>query len=183
MPLASVNAPAAEPGPLALREGYAAHLACRGRGNVAYERAARAFLRRWPDVQAWAGLPLRQRLAAGSATRPFVTFLMVSGWLRPGYDYLVARKLSSLWRDVVGTRLDDELARFIAAARQLGFTQRQASAVASQIIARLLIQTGRALDGLTEDDLGELIAACRDRQARSGAGWKHYRGELVKSFV
>ncbi|MQA17532.1 MAG: hypothetical protein GEV09_26600, partial [Pseudonocardiaceae bacterium] len=60
-------------------------------------------------MQTWATLPLRQRLAAGSATRPFVTFLMVTGRLRPGYDYLVARKLSSLWRDVVGTRLDDEL--------------------------------------------------------------------------
>lgn len=178
MPLASVNAPAAEPDPLALREAYAAHLARRGRGNVAYERAARAFLRRWPGVQAWARLPLRQRLAAGSATRPFVTFLMVTGWLRPGYDYLVARKLSSLWRDAVGTRLDDELARFIAAAHELGFSRRQASAVASQIIARLLIQTGRGLDELCEDDLGELIAACRDRQERTGAGWKHYRGAL-----
>lgn len=178
MPLASVNAPAAEPDPVALCSDYAAHLARTDRGNVAYERAARAFLRRWPQVQTWAALPLSRRLAAGSATRPFITFLMVAGWLRPGYDYLLARKLSSLWRDVVGTRLDDELARCIAAAQRLGFTQRQASAVASQIIARLLIQTGRRLEELTEDDLAELIAACQARQARTGAGWKHYRGAL-----
>lgn len=177
MPHASVNASAADPDPLALREAYAAHLARQGRGNVAYERAARAFLRRWPQVQTWAALPLRRRLSAGSATRPFVTFLMVTGWLRPGYDYLVARKLSSLWR-VAGTRLDGELARFVTAARELGFSERQASAVASQIVARLLIQTSRPLDRLTEDDLGGLISACQDRQALTGAGFKHYRGAL-----
>jgi integrase len=176
MPLASVNAAAEDP--RALCAAYAVHLARSGRGNVAYERAARAFLRRWPDVQTWAGLPLPRRLAAGKATRPFVTFLMVTGRLRPGYDYLVARKLSSLWRDVTGTRLAGELARFLAAARELGFTQRQASAVSSQIIARLLIQTGRGLDELCEDDVGELIAACQQRQVRTGAGWKHYRGAL-----
>ena len=98
---ATVNAPAAEPpaGVLA----YAAHQSLSGRGNLAYDRAARAFLKRWPRVQVWADLPLDRRLAANSATRPFVTFLMVSRRLRPGYDYLLARKLSSFWRDLAGS--------------------------------------------------------------------------------
>ena len=51
------------------------------------------------------------RRRAGSATRPFVTFLMVSRRLRPGYDYLVARKLSSFWRDLTGSALQPRLTR------------------------------------------------------------------------
>ena len=30
--------------------------------------------------------PLAARLRANSSTRPFIMFLMVTGWLRPGYD-------------------------------------------------------------------------------------------------
>ena len=55
-----------------------------GRGNTAYGRAARSFLRRWPDPQEWAARPLAARLAADTSTRPFLMFLMVRGRLRPG---------------------------------------------------------------------------------------------------
>src|SRR5664279_1606623 len=157
---AIVNAPAAER-PASVLAAYTAHQNLSGRGNIAYDRAARAFLRRWPQVQAWADLPLRRQLAANSATRPFVTFLMVSRRLRPGYDYLVARKLSSFWRDLTGSALQPDLDRFLVAAGELGFSQRQASAVASQIIARLLIEAG----------LTDLAQACRRRQERTGRGW------------
>src|SRR5579875_3876456 len=70
---------------------YAAHLAVTGRGNSGYASAARSFLDRWPDPQVWAGQPLRRRLAAGPQARPFITFLMVHGFLQPGWDYLVSR--------------------------------------------------------------------------------------------
>jgi hypothetical protein len=89
----------AEP-PANILAAYATHLARTGRGNIAYERAARSFLRRWPDPQDWAARPLPSMLRANSATRPFITFLMVSRRLRPGYDYLLERKLSSFWRDL-----------------------------------------------------------------------------------
>jgi integrase len=172
---AIVNAPAAEP-PARVLAAYAAHQSRSGRGNIAYDRAARAFLKRWPRVQAWADLPLDRRLAANSATRPFVTFLMVSRRLRPGYDYLLARKLSSFWRDLTGSALAPDLDRFVAAAGELGFSRRQASAVASQIIARLLIETGRGLHELTEADLADLARAGVRRQERTGRTFKHYRG-------
>ncbi|MGZ4620139.1 MAG: tyrosine-type recombinase/integrase [Frankiaceae bacterium] len=155
---------------------YTVHLARTGRGNIAYERAARAFLRRWPQVQGWADVALRARLAAGTSTRPFITFLLVSRRLRPGYAYLLARKLSSFWRDLAGSALQPDLDRFVAAARQLGFSERVASGVASQVVARVLIETGRDLGELTEADLAEFAAACRRRQARTGRGWRHYRG-------
>ena len=174
---AAASAPAAER-PAGILAAYHAHRARSGRGNILCHRAARSFLRCWPDVQDWAGLPLRRRLAADHNTRPFITFLMVSRRLRPGWDYLVSRKLSSFWRDLDGSALRPDLDTFMAAARELGFSQRVASAVASQIIARLLIQTGRDLGELTERDLTDLIDACRARQAATGRGWKHYRSAL-----
>ncbi len=178
---ATVNAPTAdlvgEP-PVSVLAAYATHLARTGRGNSAYDTAARSFLRHWPQVQAWAEVPLDRQLAANSATRPFVTFLMVSRRLRPGYDYLLARKLSSIWRDLTGSVLQPDLDRFVAASGELGFTERVAAAAASQVIARLLIASGRGLDELTEADFADLAAAGKARQDRTGRTFKHYRGTV-----
>ena len=153
---------------------YCAHLADTGRGNTSYYQAARVFFRRWPDPQAWAAEPLSVRLAAGSATRPIITFLMLHGGLRPGYDYLLERKLSPIWREIKGSPLAADLDRFLAAAAELGFTERVRFATGSQVPARLLIQTGRPLSQLTLTDLTEFTAACRDRQRRTGKGHQHY---------
>lgn len=183
MPHATVSAPAGErrppvPRPVRLLADYREHLARTGRGNAAYDWATRSFLARWPDPQMWAAQPLSWRLRAGNQIRPFLTFLMLHQRLRPGYDWLVERKLSSLWRELDASPLGPDLARFITAAREAGFTDRVSSAVASQVIARLLIQTGRPLDALSHDDFEELIDACRKRQLRTGRGWKHYRGAI-----
>ena len=84
---------------------------------------------------------------------------MLHGHLRPGYDYLLERKISSLWRELGGTTLGEDLARVLDAAAQLGFSERVRTANASQVPARLLIQTGRRLGELTAADLDELAAA------------------------
>jgi site-specific recombinase XerD len=182
MQLATVNAPGPDrdaerdvESPASVLAAYAAHQSLTGRGNTAYDTAARAFLRRWPDVQGWAEEPLDRQLAANGATRPFITFLMVSRRLRPGYDYLLARKLSSFWRDLTGSALHADLDRFVNAAAELGFTQRVGSAIASQVIARLLIHTGRDLDQLTPTDFEDLAAAGKQREQRTGRPWRHYR--------
>ena len=129
------------------------------------------------QIQTWADVPLDGPLAANSATRPFITFLMVSRRLRPGYDYLIARKLSSFWRGP-GRQCPPSRSATgsSAAARELGFTERQRSRSRSQVIARLLIQTGRGLDQLTGADFDELAAAGKRREQRTGRSWKHYRG-------
>lgn len=103
---------------------------------------------------------------------------MVSGRLQPGYDYLVGRKLCSLWHELSRGRLEPDLNRFMAAAIDLGFTARQTSAVGSQIVARLLIETGRSLDRITGNDFADLIVACKERQRSTGRGWKHYRSAM-----
>jgi integrase len=157
-----------------LLAAYLDRLHATGRGNVSYERAARRFFRAWPDPQAWAGQPLEDRLAADSATRPVVTFLMLHRGLRPGYDYLLERKLSPIWREIQDSPLQAEVARFMDAAETLGFTLRTRLATGSQAPARLLIQTGRRIEELVQDDLEEFTDACHERTRRTGRSHRHY---------
>ncbi len=157
---------------------YATHLAVTGRGNSAYTSAARSFLQHWPDPQHWVDQPLDERLGAGPQLRPFLSFLMIHGWLQPGYDYLVSRKLSSFWRDIVASPLEADMTRFREGAEAIGYTPIQSLRVASQSVGRLLVQSGRHLDDLTLGDFDELIDACRQRTQSTAKGWTHYRGAL-----
>lgn len=174
---AIVNAPLNET-PSEMAAAYAVHLALTGRGNTAYTQAAKTFLARWPNVQDWADRPLELRLAVNPSLRPLLTFLMLSRRLKPGYDYLLSRKFSSLWRELEGSEIEDDLKRFLAAARVQGFSERVVSSVASQIIYRLLIGTGRSLEEITSGDFDDLSAACIARQDRTGQGWRHYQDAM-----
>jgi integrase len=178
MPLASVNATSVERPARDLLADYATHLALTGRGNSAYTSAARSFLRHWPVPQDWADQPLAERLRAGPQLRPFLSFLMIHGWLQPGYDYLVSRKLSGFWRDIVASPLEADMARFREGAEAIGYTPIQSLRVASQSVGRLLIQSGGHLDDLTLRDFDELIDACRQRTHSTAEGWTHYRSAL-----
>lgn len=168
--------------PTASAEVYSAfvsYLETTGRSNLLYEQAARRFLVRWPDPQAWAARPLTDRLGGDVHQRPFLMFLMLHGHLHPGYDFLLARrKLPSLWREVPLSPLAEDLRRFAAAATELGFSERVCSGVSSQVVARLLIQTGRCLASLTGGDLRELADACQRRQECTGIGWRHYSSAI-----
>lgn len=126
-----------------LYAGYLDWLAVRGVGNRSFLSGARGFLVRHPDPQAWAALPLAARLAAGSQVRPFLNFLMLHGHLRPGYDYLLERKLHAVLRDAAVSPLGTDLARFLSAAEQLGYSVRVRRGIASEIAVRVLIQSAR----------------------------------------
>ncbi|MFV1991310.1 MAG: integrase, partial [Acidimicrobiales bacterium] len=67
------------------------------------DSAARAFLHRWPNRQAWADQPPHERRGLPPSTMSLLMFLMVHGWLRPGWGWLVSHKLSSFWREVAGS--------------------------------------------------------------------------------
>jgi site-specific recombinase XerD len=180
---AAVNARNAEslrPQPPAeLLEDYLCYLAATGRGNTSSTQAARVFLRRWPDPHAWTYEPLDVRLSLSPSASSLMMFLMTRRGLRPGWDWLVSRKLSSLWREINGTTIDADMTRFVETAQSVGFTAIQAKRAASQSIARLLIQTGRRLDDLHVDDLNNLTAACEQREAATGQRWRHYRSAIV----
>ena len=180
MPLAAANAtssssPTTGEPPAAVLAAYRAHQGRTGRGNSAYATAARSFLRRWPDVSQWQDEPLDMQLSANAPTRPFITFLLVTGRLHPGWDYLVHRKFSAIWRDLPGTVIGQDIEEFIAAAGAAGYSQRVSSAMASQVMARLLFATGKRLHEITDADFDALRVAGMARQADTGRTWKHYR--------
>ncbi len=162
---------------------YLDYLHATGRGNTSYERAARRFFRAWPDPQAWAAQPLTDRLAADSATRPVVTFLMLHQGLHPGYDYLLERKLSPIWREIQGSPMHTEISRFLNAAESLGFTMRVRLSTGSQVPARLLIQTGRRIEELTQHDLDEFTGACQERTRRTGTSHRHYLSAISNTHT
>ncbi|GAA1228336.1 tyrosine-type recombinase/integrase [Rhodoglobus aureus] len=174
---APVNAPHAE-STASIAGACAAHLARTHRGNTAYTQAAKTFLARFPGIQDWADRPLDERLSVNQSLRPFLTFPILTRRLQPGYDYLLARKFSSIWRDLGGTPLEDDLTRFVAAAREQGYSERVTSAMASQIVLRLLVGSGRPLNELTPRDFDDLALAGVAREQRTGARWRHYRDTM-----
>ena len=180
---AAVNAPTPEQ--LAPRSGqqlltaWRAQQVATGRGNTASDQTVRAFLTRWPDPQMWATEPLPVRLGLSPSATSLVMMLMCQGSLQPGWDWLVRRKLSSFWREIVDTPLQADMTRFVDTAVTIGFTPTQARRAASQSIGRLLIQTGRPLDQLQVADLDALADACRQRQNETGKGWPHYKSAVV----
>jgi hypothetical protein len=147
-------------------------------GNRPYADATRGFLSRWPDPQAWAAEPLPVRLSASKALRPFLMFLMLAGYLRPGYDYLLARKLASVLREAPASPLGDQLARFLAAAAELGYSKQVRLGMASLVTMRLLIQAGSVLTGLTDADIATFGEAITVRERACGRSLKHYRTAL-----
>ncbi len=158
-----------------LLSGYLTALVARGAGNRSYTGAAARFLSRWPDPQAWAQQPLQVRLSAGSSVRPLLNYLMLAGHLRPGYDYLLERKLAAILREAQASPMADEVRRFLSAATELGYTGRVAAGLASQIAVRLMIQTGRSLGELDDTDFAELDCALTARERAQARPLKHYR--------
>jgi integrase len=174
----TANAPAGRRPPGDFLAEYARHQLATGRGNSSTTQGAKTFVRRWPNPQEWVAQPLARRLAEGPQTNSFLIFLMVHGWLQPGYDYLVARKLSSFWREAAASPLAADMERFRAGAEAIGFTSITSLRMASQSVGRLLIETNVSLDQLTLDDFDELARACRRRGMETGKGWRHYRAAL-----
>jgi integrase len=167
--------------PSELLGGYHAALAARGAGNKSFSCAARSFLARWPNPQAWAAESLAVRLSASPSTRPFLNYLMLSGQLHPGYDYLLERKLPAVLREASGGPLGGDRARFLAAAAGLGYLPRVAAGLCSQIAMRMLIQAGRPLTGLTDADITAFAEAIDVRERACGRSMKHYRDALHTS--
>ena len=163
-------------------DAYLACLAARGVGNKTFDSGARCFLARFPDPQAWAGLPLAARLAGTRPhLQPLLNFLMLHGHLRPGYDYLLERKLTVILREAAASPLGPDLKRFLAGAETLGYSVRARTGMASEVAIRVLIQTRRGLGELADADFAELTAAITEREARLGRALKHYHHAVYAS--
>jgi integrase len=163
-------------------DAYLACLAARGVGNKTFESGARCFLARFPGPQTWAGLPLAARLAGTRPhLQPLLNFLMLHGHLRPGYDYLLERKLTVILREAAVSPLGGDIKRFLAGAETLGYSVRARTGMASEIAVRALIQTGRPLSELTDDDFTAFGQAITERETRLGRAFKHYHHALYAS--
>ena len=97
---------AVPPQAAAIYDAYRGWLTARGVGNKTFDSGARCFLARFPDPQAWAALPLAARLAGTRPhLQPLLNFLMLYRHLRPGYDYLLERKLTVILREAAASPL------------------------------------------------------------------------------
>lgn len=157
-----------------LLAAYLKYLKKTGRYNLPYIGAAKRFFSVWPNPQAWVEQPLDQRLDLQREARPIITYLMLYEGLRPGYDYLLERKFSSIWREIVVSNFDQQIQRFLDGAQSLGFSHRVQLATGSQVPIRLFIQTRRDLEQLTQSDLDEFYQACKDRTQRTDKSHHHY---------
>ena len=181
VPASAPSSAAARPDPGELLTGYLQSLTERGAGNSAFSNGARAFLKRWPDLQVWVAQPVAVRLSVNSSTRPLLNYLMLAGLLQPGYDYLLERKLSALMREAPGSPLGPQVASFVTAAQELGYTPKVVTGMTCQVGLRLLIQTGRPLTELTDTDLAAFDDAITIREQEHGRSFKHYRTALRAS--
>jgi len=163
-------------------DAYLCWLAARGVGNKTFDSGARCFLARFPDPQAWAAQPLAARLAGTRPhLQPLLNFLMLHGHLRPGYDYLLDRKLTVILREAAASPHGPDLKRFLAGGEALGYSVRARTGMASEIAVRMLIETGRPLAELTDGDFAELTQAITERETRLGRALKHYHHALYAS--
>jgi len=184
MPPVLASAPssaAARPAPGELLAGYLSSLTARGAGNSSFLSGARTFLKRWPDLHDWEQAPLPVRLSVNPSTRPVLNYLMLAGELRPGYDYLLTRKMPALLREAPASALGAQVAAFLTATNELGYATRVADGVTCQVGLRLLIQTGLPLTALTDAHLAEFDAAITDRELAQDQSLKHYRTVLRAS--
>src|SRR6266566_2412628 len=173
---------AVPPQAVPIYDAYRGWLAARGVGNKSFDSGARCFLARFPGPQAWAAQPLAARLAGTRPQlQPLLNFLMLHGHLRPGYDYLLERKLTVILREAAASPLGADVARFVSGAEALGYSVRARTGMASEIAIRMLIQAGRALGELTDADFTDFGQAITEREARLGRALKHYHHALYAS--
>ena len=159
---------AAVPGAADLVTDYQAWLAVEGRGSVCYRNAAWAFLGRWPDPGVFEAAPLDAQMSVIASQRPFLTYLMLTGRVRPGYDYLAHRKIGGLLAQAGRSRVAADLAAFTAAATDLDYSGHIIKRAAERVVVRMLIQTGRPRTGRSRtgglvvlDGLGEATRSTR----------------------
>ncbi|MGC9156389.1 MAG: tyrosine-type recombinase/integrase [Ferrimicrobium sp.] len=153
-------------------------LAQRGVGNQTFLTGARNLLHRFPDPQTFTGQPLEDRLAEPNHVRPMVNFLMLHGYLHPGYDYLLERKLVGVIKDGLQSPIGPDITSFLNAAERLGYSRRVSEAMASQAMVRMLIESGHCLGELSEEDLQAFALAVSMREQRHGRDYRHYRVAL-----
>ena len=103
---------------------------------------------------------------------------MLHGYLRPGYDFLLELKICGLLNEAEVSPIGADIVKFVSVAERLGYSERTRRGMASQIAARLLIESGERLSALSTKDMDFFEAALDEREARNGRVYSHYRCDL-----
>lgn len=104
----------------------------------------------------------------------FLTFLLLHGHVRPGYDYLFAHKFTTMVHKAPATPYGKALALAAECAGNLGFNKGCIARFIPRVVLRLLIQTGKALEQLTYQDLAAFRQAADRYAAATGRSVRHY---------
>ncbi|MEW6048463.1 MAG: hypothetical protein AB1609_18635 [Bacillota bacterium] len=106
--------------------------------------------------------------------RCFLNFLMLWGYLRPGYAFMLAHKFQSIMNYARLSPHAEALDRLEAGARELRFGRRHIGSMIPQAILRILIQTGKTLHALDPSDLADFRAAVQEHEDRENHRHKHF---------
>jgi len=116
---------------------------------------------------------------AGTITSFFIPFLILHGYLRPGYHYLLSHKLPGPVREfALSSPLVDDLAAARTTATELGFGKQHIDKFLKQVLLRIMVQTGKRLHDLTIGDLEEFRAAVAVWELETGRTKRHWTVSL-----
>ena len=139
-------------------------------------RGARALLARLDGLD-WHSSSVAAALD-GLAQREnsFVSYLLLHGHVRPGYAYLFSHH-PQLVRLAPHSPYAEDVAAVTAIAPQLGFTPFALQSMLTEVLMRVLVQTGKRLRDLTPADFKEFRRASEiweEETGRKGKHWRHY---------
>lgn len=154
-------------------------------GSADYQRvrlrAAGRFLEQHPDLDVWMARPIEQRLtdvSGSSEMWPFVTFALISTWVRADAEFLLTKGFGhSMRRWVTGLYPNETQAMHQAAAR-ISISEFQANAFISEGLAFAIAFCGKPPAGLTEADIDDCVTAVRTSDAGTPA-IRHSRGSKL----
>lgn len=157
-------------------------------------KAARRFVRAYPDLRDWFGAPLAERVAVPrhpgdrgtpANARPYLYFLARRGLARFDYDWILGVQTHVLTDDVLDPRAAQLLQSLIDEATALGYGHATPTKALRRVVRSLYLHLPMArLLALGDDDLGELADAVRAFADRPDAAMddrsaRHRRGVVA----
>jgi site-specific recombinase XerD len=137
----------------ALLAEYAAYRQASGYATDEHVRpwAARAFLRRYPDLESWRYAPLAEQLGVQRSLKYFVNFLLLKHYLRAPVAYLLAARPRLAWagrRDLYA----EACAQLQAIGRRLGYVDSVLEGILN-LLFYVMAYAGKSPTELTAADL------------------------------
>jgi site-specific recombinase XerD len=127
---------------------------------------ARAFLRRYPDLESWRGAPLQEQLGLPRSLKYFANFLFLNYYLRPTLTYLFTTrpKLAQAGKRYLYREL---YAQFLELGRQLGYADSVLGPTLN-LLNYVMAYAGKSAKSLTEEDLQTFERDLRTYQPPEG---------------